>query len=126
MTKREFSTFKIFALATFLFTSCNFDPKDKFMAKQEIGICQSNHGMVTYEAVLYSDSTFYIPTSTLIDFSFGEFHIKEDTFLFTTRGGDVNLCEKYSYTRSKDNSKWYDLKPLACETNKSLNILFSK
>jgi hypothetical protein len=99
-------------------TSCNSNPKEKFLLKKQIGVCQEIDGMVTFEAKLYSDSTFYIPSNDLyINYSFGEFHIKKDTVLFITNGGETHLCEKYLYIQKANR-----LEPFYCKKTNTNNL----
>jgi hypothetical protein len=108
-----------FFIAIFLI-SCSNDPKKKFDSKSKIGVCQENQGMVTFEATLYIDSTFYIPSNALISYSYGEFKINGETIQFKTNGGDKHLCDKYNISIDK-----LTLTPIDCQMTESLNILFS-
>ena len=93
----------IICLVTLItFVSCNFEPKQEFAKKKVIGLCQENQGMITCEIRLYNDSTFYLPSDKgFIKYSFGEFKIKKDTFYFLTKGGEINLCDKYLINKNE-------------------------
>lgn len=84
-------------IALLFFTSCKADPKDKFSKKIKIGVCQENQGMVTFEADLYSDSTFYQPGNPLVDYSYGEFKLNSHGITFNTVGDEQNFCPAYIY-----------------------------
>lgn len=108
-------------LLSVILMSCNFDPKERFAKKQQIGTCQENDGMVTFEVLLYSDSTFYIPSTQILDYSFGKFTIRGENILFETEGGETHMCEKYLYIRKADT-----IKPILCseKNSESLFIFF--
>jgi hypothetical protein len=83
---------------TILFlASCDFDPKDEYSKKNKIGSCQENEGMSTFEADLYSDSTFYQYSDPLTKYSYGEFKLNSRGITFNTLGGEQNLCPEYIY-----------------------------
>jgi hypothetical protein len=109
-----------YSLFLFSLVSCSNDPKNRFGAKIKIGLCQENQGIVTYEAQLYADSTFYIPSDIVIDYSYGTFNITGDTILFKTIGGEKHLCDKYKIANDK-----FTWNPIDCPITEALNISFS-
>jgi hypothetical protein len=92
-----------FLIAILLLTSCKTDPKKEFSKKIKVGVCQEHQGMVTFEADLYSDSTFYQSGNTLVDYSYGEFKLSSQGIRFKTLDGEQNFCPEYIYDK-KSNS----------------------
>lgn len=84
------------------FTSCGGDPGDEFSRKEIVGVCQENQGMVTWEANLYMDSTFYQPGNPLVGYSYGKFGLSEQGITFITLGGEQNFCSSYKYDPKSD------------------------
>ena len=94
-------------IAILILVSCKGDPKNEYAKKIKIGICQENQGMVTFEAALYSDSTFYQSGHSWIGYSYGEFKLRKGSIIFKTLGGEKNFCPKYTYDQ-KSNSYYSD------------------
>lgn len=88
------SSFILFGVLLLGLSSC--EPKNEYTEKSVIGELYENQGMVTYEGKLYSDSTFYIPSARMVNFSTGKFKITGDTIEFITEGGTKILSDVYN------------------------------
>lgn len=82
-----------------------------------IGELFQNQGMVTYEGKLNADSTFYIPSQGLVNFSAGKFRIFSDTIEFVTEQGADVLFDVYTIDTAQ--GKIY---PLRTELDESLYL----
>ena len=101
---QKYMAYKIYKLlcAICLLLSCNSDPKSEYSKKKKIGVCQEHQGMVTFEADLYSDSTFYQSSNPLVDYSYGDFKLTSHGIIFRTLGGEQNFCPEYFYDKKSD------------------------
>lgn len=91
-----------FLISILILLSCKADPKNQYSKKTKIGVCQEHQGMVTFEANLYSDSTFYQLGNPLVDYSFGEFRLSRSSITFKTLGGERNFCPEYRYEKESN------------------------
>lgn len=88
---------------------CSCEPKSEYAQKEIIGSLYEDQGMTTYEGNLYSDSTFHIPSSGLINYSAGKFKVSGDTIHFISKQGTKILLGSYLFDTTK--SQIFPLNP---------------
>ncbi len=113
-------SYLIIILLAITFCSCEFENKKKYENKKNIGKISDPFGMATYQAYIYEDSTFYLPSEgTIVHWSEGLFLVNGDTMSFVTTRGKPTLKNKYIMYKDtvSTHSKYitYKLTPIKSE-----------